>query len=442
MRKSRILAIGAVGIAAAIALTACSSGGSGSGGSGKGSGSGPALATDGKGKTLTVWSMNGDLPDNVLTAVNDEFTKQTGAQVKVQTQQWDGIVTKVTTALSSNSVPDLIDVGNTQITGYAATGGLLDITSVKSELAQGQTWLGGLVDPATVDGKLYGVPVLAGARTVIYNKKVWAAAGVTTEPTTYAELTADLDKIKAQHASDPNFASFYLPGQYWYDGLQWVWDAGGKIVSGKEGAWKGELSSSESLQGLNDFKAFQNAYSTKASQTLNTDKPDQDQLMADGKTAAIQGNGWETGVILGDNKKLTDADLGTFAFPGKSGSTQPVDLGGSDWAIPAKSKNQGLALTWAKIAASPDIQKLVAAAGIIPISTEAVDAASSSLTPLQTGSFTAAKNSTATPSAVNWATVESDKTMETLFSSIASGSKSVEDAASAADSAIESTLNK
>jgi len=440
MRKSRIMAIGAVGIAAAVALTACSSGGSGTGGSSKSSGA--AFSTDGKGKTITVWSMNGDLPDNVIKAINTEFTKETGAKVKVQTQQWDGIVTKVTTALSSNNVPDLIDVGNTQITGYAATGGLLDITPLKSKLAQGQTWLGGLVDPATVDGKLYGVPELAGARTVIYNKQIWSAAGITTEPKTYEEFTADLDKIKAQHASDPNFAAFYLPGQYWYDGLQWVWDAGGKIVSGKEGSWKGELSSSEAIQGLNDFKTFQNTYSTKASQTLNTDKPDQDQYFADGHAATIEGNAWETGSITTDNKKLTADDLGTFAFPGKSGQTQPVDLGGSDWAVPAKSKNQGLALTWAKIAASPDIQKLVAAAGIIPISTEAVDAASSSLTPQQIGAFTAAKNSTATPSAVNWSTVESDKTMETLFSSIASGSKSVEDAAKAADSSIESDLNK
>lgn len=440
MRKSRILTVGAIGVAAAIALTACSSGGSSKSGTDSGS-SKLALSTDGKGKTLTVWSMNGDLPDDILKAINTEFTTQTGAKVKVETQQWDGIVTKVTTALSGSSVPDLIDVGNTQITGYAATGGLLDVTSVKDELAQGQTWLGGLVDPATVDGKLYGIPVLAGARTVIYNKTIWAAAGITTEPTTYAEFTADLDKIKAAN-TDPDFSAFYLPGQYWYDGLQWVWDAGGKIVSGKEGAWKGELSSADSVKGLNDFKTFQNTYSSKASQTLNTDKPDQDQLFADGKAATIQGNGWETGVILGDNKQLTADNLGTFAFPGISGKTQPVDLGGSDWAIPAKSKNQGLALTWAKIASSSDIQALVARAGIIPISTEAVDAASASLTPLQAGSFAAAKNSTATPSAVNWASVESDKTMETLFSTVASGSKSVEDAAAAADSAIEADLNK
>lgn len=437
MRKS-IVAIGAITAAAALALSGCSSSGNG----GKSGDDGLKLSTDGKGKTITVWSMNGDFGDDILKAINDKFTAATGAQVKVEIQQWDGIGTKVTTALAGDDAPDVIDVGNTQITGYAATGGLLDITSLKDELAQGQTWLGGLVDPATVDGKLYGVPELAGAREVFYNKKIWAAAGITSAPTTFDELKADLDKVKAAN-SDPSFSAFYLPGQYWYFGLGFVKDRGGDIVTGKEGAWKGALESDKSIQGLEDFKAFQNAYSAASTQSLNTDKPDQLQVFADGKAGAIFAPGWAGGVILDDNKKLTKDDLGTFAFPSITGTgTQPVFLGGSDWVVPVKSKNQGLALTWIKIAASPEIQALVAKAGIIPISNEAIDAASSSVDPLSQGQFEAAKNSWATPSAVNWATVEGDKTLETLFSAVASGSKSTADAAKAADQQIEADLNK
>jgi N,N'-diacetylchitobiose transport system substrate-binding protein len=35
--------------------------------------------------------MNGDLSDETIKAVNDEFEKATGAKVDVQMQQWDGI---------------------------------------------------------------------------------------------------------------------------------------------------------------------------------------------------------------------------------------------------------------------------------------------------------------------------------------------------------------
>ena len=437
MRKSRYLAVGAIGVAAALALSACAGGGAGSSG-------GSTIGTpDGKGKTITVWAMNGDLTPATLDAINAEFTKQTGAQVKVETQQWNGITTKVTTALATSTPPDVLDLGNTQIPGYAANGGLLDLTSYKTELQQGQTWLGGLVDPATVGGKLFGVPSFAGTRAVIYNKDVWAAAGVTSAPTTYQELAADLDKIKAKNPAE-DFSSFYLPGQFWYNGLQWVWDAGGEIATLSGKTWTGGLSSASAQQGLNDFKTFQNTYSTVASRTLDTDKPDQDAIFASGKASAILGNGWEIGTIQKDNAALTNDKLGTFPFPGKSGKNQPVALGGSDWGIAAKSANKMLALAWTKIAASPNIQNtyVFGKEGWIPNSTEGIKAAQSAGLPeLQKGFFAAALISKSTPAAANWATIEGDKSINQFFSSVASGSKSVSDAASNFDSHLESVLN-
>ena len=441
MRKSRILAIGAVGIAAALALSACSGNGSGTSAA-----SGNSLSNvDGKGKTITVWAMNGDLTNATLDAINKEFTKETHAKVKVQLQQWDGIGPKVTTALSTTTPPDVIDVGNTQVAGYAANGGLLDITSYQKQLEQGGTWLGGLEDPATVDGKLYGVPSFAGTRAVIYNKKIWAAAGVTSAPTTYEELTADLDKVKAANASKPDFSAFYLPGQNWYAGVQFVWDAGGQIATQSGKTWKGGFESAAAQKGLNDFKTFENAYSVASARTLDTDKPDQDQVFADGKAGAILGNGWEIGSITADNKNLTQDDLGSFPFPGTSGKAQPVMLGGSVWSIPVKSKNQQLALVWTKIAASPSIQDkyVYGVQKWIPNTVEGAQKATSdpTLPAIQDGFFTAAQNSKSTPSSANWATIESTKAINQFFSSIASGTASPSDAAASFDATLAKTLN-
>ncbi|QDZ14828.1 extracellular solute-binding protein [Humibacter ginsenosidimutans] len=443
MRKSRILAVGAVGIAAALALSACS--GTGSGSSGDNNNSSSIGKVDGKGKTLTVWEMNGDLSTDTLNAINKEFTKQTGAKVKVQMQQWDGIGPKVTTALSTSTPPDVIDIGNTQVAGYAANGGLLDLTKYKSDLEQGGTWLGGLVDPATVNGKLYGVPSFAGTRAVIYNKKIWAAAGVTEAPTTYDELTADLDKVKAANASKADFSAFYLPGQNWYAGTQFVWDAGGQIATQSGKTWKGGFSSDAAQKGLNDFKKFENAYSVASARTLDTDKPDQDQVFADGKAGAILGNGWEIGSITTDNKSLTTDDLGSFPFPGTSGKNQPVMLGGSVWSIPVKSKNSQLALVWTKIASSPSIQNkyVYGVQKWIPNTVEGAKKAieDPTLPEIQKGFFTAAQNSKSTPSSANWATIESTKAINQFFSSIASGSATPADAAKSFDATLEKTLN-
>ncbi|MFD7057394.1 extracellular solute-binding protein [Streptomyces mirabilis] len=439
MKCTRVTTSAALSAAVMLTLAACG------GGSGSTTGAGAKAQTvptvKGDGKTLTVWVMDGDYTDATLKAVNDRFTKATGAKVDVQIQQWDGITTKISTALSTSGTPDVLDLGNTQVASFAANGGLLDLTAYKADLEQGRTWLDGLQDPATVDGSLYAVPGFAGARAVIYNKKTWAAAGITSAPTTYGELTADLDKVKAaDQASD--FSPFYLPGQYWYAGMQFVWDAGGGIATKDGGTWKGGFGSTEGQKGLNEFKSFQNTYSTMASRTLDTLSPDQNQLFADGKTSAVLSTSGAIALIQKDNPKITSDDIGTFAFPGLSGKAQPVMLGGSDWGIAAKSDAQDLALQWARIAASPTVQDdcVFGKDGWIPNSQEAITAAQPSLDAQQKGFFTAALNSKATPAAAQWSTVEGDKSVNQLFSAIASGSKSPAAAAKDFDSHLDTTL--
>ncbi|GAA1234241.1 N,N'-diacetylchitobiose transport system substrate-binding protein [Microbacterium phyllosphaerae] len=438
MAIKKLATFGAIGIVSALALSACS-GSAGAGNAGAPS-DGKVPEVDGSGETLTVWVMDGDYTPDTLDEINKRFTEETGAEVNLQKQTWDGITTKVTTALATDTPPDVIDMGNTQIASYAANGGLLDLTAYKDDLAQGQTWLDGLVDPATIDGSLYGVPGFAGARAVIYNKKMWAEAGVTEVPTTYDELTAALDKVAAANAQTPDFSPFYLPGQYFYAGMQFVWDAGGDIASEKGGEWTSGFGSDEALEGLEAFKEFQNMYSTAASATLDTFEPNQGQIFADGKTSAILNT--NTGAILKINPDL-EPDLGSFPFPGLSGEAQPVMLGGSDWAIPVKSQNSDLALNWVKIAASPEVQKdfVFGVDGWIPNSTEGIEFAQETLDDVKVSFFTAALRSKATPANANWTTIESNKDINNLFSSIASGSKSVDEAATAFDDAADKTLN-
>ena len=181
----RVLQATAIVTAAALTLAGCS----------MGAPSSDTGSSDGK---LTVWVMQGDQSEATIKAINDQFTKETGVEVNIQNQQWKDISTKITTALSTSTPPDVLDLGNTQVAGFAASGGLMDLTDHADELRQGVTWLSGLEEPATVDGKLYGIPALGAARAVVYNKKTWAAAGINEPPTTYAELEADLQILKAR----------------------------------------------------------------------------------------------------------------------------------------------------------------------------------------------------------------------------------------------------
>ncbi|GAA0580172.1 extracellular solute-binding protein [Paractinoplanes ferrugineus] len=435
----RFPAAAALAAATVLTLGACSSG-SGSGGGGDDAAA-KVPTTRGEGKTITVWVMDGDYTADTLAALDKQFTQATGAEVDLQIQQWEGITTKISTALSTAGTPDILDLGNTQVPGYAANGGLLDLTRYRADLKQGRTWLAGLEEPATVDGALYAAAGFAGARAVIYNKKTWAAAGITAAPKTYADLTAALDKLKGKNTA-ADFAPFYLPGQYWYAGMQWIWDAGGDIARRDGGAWKGGLAGPEAQQGLADFKTFQNKYSTAASRTLDTLQPDQTQLFADGKTATILATSGSIGLIQKANPQIKAEDLGTFPFPGASGRSQPVMLGGSDWGIAAKSDEPDLALQWVKIAAGPDFQDryVFGKDGWIPNSTEGIKAAQAGLDEQQQGFFAGALSSKATPAAAQWPTLEGDKSINQVFAAVVSGAKTPEAAGREFDAHLESTL--
>jgi len=432
MRKiMRVAAFATAGVAA-LALAGC-----GSAGTGAASDDLPDSipeTVDAAGETLTVWIMQDDYNDATLDAMKTEFTERTGAEADVQIQQWDGIGTKLSTALGTSTPPDIVDIGNTQVAGYAANGALMDVTKYKDDLAQGNTWLSGLEDPATVDGTLYGIPGFAGNRAVIYNKTMWAAAGVNAAPTTWDELTSALDKVKAANTAS-DFSALYLPGQHFYVGLQFVWDHGGEIATqNDDGSWTS--TASDNIEALGEWQKFQDTYSVASADTVFTDSPEQEQIFADGKAGAIIATNGSMATILAANPELTDADLGSFALPSQSGKgTQPVMLGGSDWGIAAKSDNQLLALIWAQIATSDKIQKdhVFGDQGLMPNSVEVGEQILPDVPAVKSGYFEAALTSRATPASPGWTDVESAGILKDMFSTIASGAATPEEAAATYD---------
>lgn len=429
---SRVLPLAAGLLALAFGAAACGSSGTPAATAG--------VSTKGAGATLTVWYMDGDLTTQDQNAIDAAFTAATGAKVDVQIQEWTNINTKLSTALAQNDPPDVVEIGNTDVPLFAATGALADLTTDRTMLEQGQNWLQGLSGPATIGGHLYAVPLFAGNRAVVYNKKIWAAAGITAVPTTYAGLTADLDKVKAANPSS-DFSAFYFPGEYWYGALQFVWDAGGRLATESGGTWSGALGSAAAQQGLADWKQFQNTYSTPASRDVDTKSPDQDALFAQGKASAILETSINT--VLKDNPSMK-SEIGTFPFPGQNaGQNQPVFLGGSDLGVAAKSPHVALAEEYLKVASSIAVQKadVVGIDGWTPVSTQLITQTASSLSTTSQAFAEAAARSVATPATPGWATIESDASINQFFAQIATGSRSPAQAAASFDSHLDTALN-
>lgn len=428
----RQLCATAVAITAAAVASACGNSSSTSSSGGGGSASSSAVQA----RTLDVWLMNGSAPDAVITALNQEYqSTHPGVTVKVDIQQWSGIADKVTAALSTDSPPDVLEMGNTQVSAYADAGGLMDLTSKKGDLGA-STWLQSLAEAGTTNGKLYGVPYYAGDRVVLYNKDLFTKAGITTPPATRDDLIADGQKLMQANASTAGFSGLYLPGKDWYAILSWVFDNGGNIATNDGSKWHGALSDSKAQTALSWVKDMRAKVGTAPG---DGDETKDDAAFEAGQAAMVIEPGWHVGVIGKDKPALKDS-VGVFPIPGQTGPA-PVFLGGSNLGIAAKSKNQDIAYDYLKLLSGTKYQTMLATqGGVIPNTTTLLSLHASD--PILSVADKAAAKSWFVPATPNWASVESGNILQDMLAKIFTGGASVADATAAADKAIEDKLNQ
>ncbi|WP_413115974.1 extracellular solute-binding protein [Streptomyces sp. CY1] len=382
-----------------------------------------------KGETLTVWAMDGSTPDGWTKDVKAAFEKKTGAKLKLEIQQWNGIQQKVTTALSESDPPDVLEIGNTQTPSYAQTGGLAELDDLKKSI--GADWSESINKSAVYDGKQYAAPWYAANRVVLYNKKIWAEAGIKDTPKTRTEFFKDLDTIQKKTDAEP----IYLPGQNWYffDGL--TIGTGADLVKKDGKKWVSNLADPKVGKAMDIYKQYQSF--SKAPKDKDEATPQQGEVFAKGKTGAFIGMGWEAGIAIKANPKI-EKDLGYFTIPGETaGKPEGVFLGGSNLAVAAGSEKQELAKEFLKIALNDTYEgQLAKEGGVIP-NKESLQAQLKG-NPAGMAAAPAAATGGTTPLIPEWAPVENaPNPVKTYMTAVLNGKSPAEAAKS-----VEGELNK
>src|SRR5262245_37232739 len=183
---------------------------------------------------------------NVVDSANQRFTAATGAQVQVDCQQWGDHLAKVDATLAGSDVPDVMELGNTEMPKYVFNGAFKDLD--KTQYDNSANWLTGLSAPCEMEGKTYCVPYYAGARVLIYNTDLFKAAGLEA-PKTYDDVVKAATTLKEKNKGS-KFSAFYAPGAYQYMGLAFVHGSGGTIAKKDGDKWVGTLSEPAAQTGL------------------------------------------------------------------------------------------------------------------------------------------------------------------------------------------------
>lgn len=419
MRKSM------AGVAAGIlvvSLASCGDAG-GSGGSGG--------STDGGGKKLTVWIMEGTNPDAsaYFETVKSTFKAKTGADLDVQMVPWSGAKDKFTTAIAGGTTPDVAEVGATWTPEFAEAGAIADLGDKVSAAGLDSDLVGSLKEAGTYDGRLYGMPWYAGVRSMLYNKDVFAKAGITTPPKTWAELTTAVEKIKK---TQPKVTPFPVPGSSEFTATPFVWGGGGELATQSGGRWKSGLADPKAVEGITFLTdlALEHGSSTPAAATW-TEK-DALTAYAKGDVGMVVAGSWTPATLAQDAPEVAKK-TGAFVMPGKSGMA-PSAVGGSHLSVFETAKDKDLAWQFVQLMTTGDLaKKWGEESNYFSGQKSALDAQLASASDVQKVFATQMTQGGRTvPVTPQWGKVQGKKVIPTMMQSVLSGKA---DAKTAADQA-------
>jgi raffinose/stachyose/melibiose transport system substrate-binding protein len=316
-------ALGAVG------LSACGTSGPAQPG-GAASGSAPAGGAAG---TASMWSLSGQPNQGIRQDSVDAFNKLGKGTIKVTFFQNDPYKAKIRTAVGAGQAPTIFYGWGGGILGsYAAAGQVEDLTSWLSENAAFKDkFIPAVWKAATIDGKIYAVPIQNTQPIVLYyNKTVFDKAGAQ-PPATWDDVMHLVDVFNGQ-----GVAPFSLGGQSKWTSMMWleylfdriggpeVFDA---IYANKPDAWSDPavISSGQKVQELVKANGFIKGFSSIAADT-NADQA----VLYTGKAAMLLHGGWAYGSMKAVQPKFVASGLGWGNFPTvPGGKGDPKDAVGN-----------------------------------------------------------------------------------------------------------------
>jgi multiple sugar transport system substrate-binding protein len=348
--KSRVLITVAAACGIALGLAAC------------GGGTGASSTKSSGSSVKEIHLMAAEYSKEHTAAFWNQFATaykaKTGITLDVQVVSWNDIDQQSSTAIQNNNPPDILNLN--AYASYAKDGLLYSSdevlsSSVKSDL------LPNFVKSGTFNGKMYGMPDLSSARALFYNKKLFAKAGISDPPTTWADFEADAKKISALGNGTVGYAMPLGPEEAQAEFSIWLFNNGGDWKT--NGQWS--IDSAKNVETLNFLKKL--AVTDKVTQN-NPGKTNR----TDGAFALFSGG--KAGMVVGfsplqatldEGKKV---DYGIAPMPVNGGGT-PQTYGVTDYLMAFKKPgNEAAVKAFYELYYQPDqVNTFIKAEGFLPV---------------------------------------------------------------------------
>lgn len=293
----KLIAVVATAAIAAVGLTGCA---------------GSSVSSSSEKVSLTFWHGYTEADGGVLDGIVKQFNaSQKNITISTQTKTWAVIDDTLLPALSSKKGPDLVAMTSDRLPVYAEKHALIDLDDFYGQSSSNTSALKPeAVAMETVDGKKYGVPSGFVPLSVIYNKKLFAKAGITKFPTTWDAWVADAKKLTVDSNGDgtPEQYGLALPDHATVGNGIWP-----SLFAGNGGSITndaGTESTIDSDANVETLTYWADAIANDKISPTGVDGIGADKLFTAGKTAMEVGGPWMAGVAT-----ASKIDYGLAAIP-------------------------------------------------------------------------------------------------------------------------------
>jgi putative chitobiose transport system substrate-binding protein len=316
--------------------------------------------TDEKGKaTIEFWTMQLQPKfTDYFNGMIKTFEKENPAiAVKWVDVPWTAMQSKILTAVSSQTAPDVVNLNPDFAAQLAGRNAWLDLDS-KVDAKVRSEYLPNIWKASTLNGKTFGLPWYLTSRVAIYNKDIFQKAGLKNPPSTYAELATDAKIIKEKTGKYAFFMTA-APGDSG-EILESFVQMGVKLIDAQGRA------AFNTVEGKAAFQYWANLYQQKLVPLEITTEGHRHgvELYQSGQTALLSSSPEFLGGIATDAPDIAKVSV---AAPQITGSTGKKNVAVMNVVIPKNTKQPDAAVKFAVFLTNPKNQLSFAkAANVLP----------------------------------------------------------------------------
>ena len=366
---------------------------------------------------LQVWIMepgNPELRDFFTSATGEFEAAHPGDRVQVQFVPWASAHDQFVTAIGGGQMPDVAEMGSTWTPEFGDIGALEPAGLGES----GRFFVRSLVEGATVDGTVYGVPWYAGARALIYRADVLDSLGLPV-PTTWDELLTVGRTIRDR----TGMAAFGVAGNAAHYVLPMVWQNGGEIAYRKGGVWRSGMSSPEAIAAVQFYADLYRVERFAPAGALSWNARDVRKAFEAGDLAMMIGGAWDLRPLLAAHPEMA-GKIGTALLPAGPSGTRDSFAGGSHLVVFSGTKKTATARRYLDFLLEPGrVAAFTTKIGFLPGARDALAAATPADPLYRTFSVQLEDHSRTYPPTREWGSFEADGLFTSAVQQVMAGKR-------------------